>query len=188
MDQVSHLAPGWVVQPPDAVQECWEAVWRRVTGSERDAGVSWTLRWLFDGEVGPVTSRPPSQCTRENARAESWAALCLAADMPGPTEEDWRRLGADPLPVVRTLDREFTYGVWRTLSWLLGVREDWPVYSSWHRAASMGKEAPHNYVPRRERDTDAWRAADVAARERAQAEALLHWRHVRKLADGVPSR
>ena len=183
MEQVSHLSPAWVSQPPDAVQECWEAVQRRVTGSERDAGVSWTLRWLFAGEVGPVTSRPPTQSTRESARAESWAALCLAADMPEPTEADWRRLGAEPLPLVKTLDREFAYGTWRTLSWLLGVRGDWPVHSGWHVSASLPVECPHNYVPQRERDTDAWRAADQAARERAQAEALAHWRHIRKLAD-----
>jgi hypothetical protein len=184
MAQVSHLTPAWVTQERHAVQECWDAVMvRRVTGSERDTGVSWTLRWLLEGEVGPVTSRSPRECTWENARAESWVALCLAAGMPGPTEEDWRRLGATPLPSVTKVGREFAYGAWRTLSWLLGVREDWPVYTSWHRAASLPVESPHNYVRHHERDTDAWRAADRAAREQAQADALRHWQHVRNLAD-----
>jgi hypothetical protein len=107
--------------------------------------------------------------------------------MPGPTEEDWCRLGAASLPSVTTLDREFAYGVWRTLSWLLGVWEDWPVYSSWHRAASLPKECPHNYVHHRERDTDVWRAADQAARALAQTEALVYWRHTRKMAGDTAS-
>ncbi len=184
MAQVSHLTPAWVVQERRAVQECWEAaVERRTTPTDRDRGVNWTMRWLFAEEVGPVTSRPPTECTRENARAESWVALCLAADMPGPTEGDWRRLGAAPLPPVTTLDREFSYGAWRTLAWLLGVREDWPIYTSWHRAASLPKECPHHYIRHAGRNTDAWRAADQAARERAHSDALTHWRHVRKLAD-----
>jgi hypothetical protein len=189
MAQVSDLTPGWVVQEPHAVQECWDAavVRRTRAPTQRDQGVSWTLRWMFEGEVGPVTSRPPGECTRETARAESWVALCLAAGMPGPTEDDWRRLGAEPLP-ADPVDQEFAYGAWRTLAWLLGVREDWPTYTSWHRSASLPKECPHHYVPGHQRDTDAWRAADAAARERACADALLHWRHVRDLADQTAAR
>ena len=185
MAQVSHLTPAWVRQEPHAVQECWDTVMVRrvITHSDRISGVSWTLRWLFEGEVGPVTSRSPRECTRENARAESWVALCLAAKMPGPTEEDWRRLSAEPLPSVTKVDQEFAYGAWRTLSWLLGVRDDWPVYTSWHRSASLPKECPHHSVPHSDRDTDQWRAADRAAREQAQADARHHWEHVRHLAD-----
>ena len=160
---------------------------RRTTFSERESGVRWTLGWMFEGEVGPVTGRPPAECTRETARAESWVALCLAAGMPGPTEEDWARLGAEPLP-ADVVDQEFAYGAWRTLAWLLGVREDWPIHTSWHSAASLPKECPHHYVPRRQRDTDAWRAADAAAREQARADALRHWQHVRDLADRTAAR
>ena len=84
MAQVSDRTPDWVVQEPHAVQECWEsAVVRRTTPTERDRGVNWTLRWMFECEVGPVTGRSPRECTRETARAESWVALCLAAGMPG---------------------------------------------------------------------------------------------------------
>jgi hypothetical protein len=188
MAQVSDLTPDWVRQEPHAVQECWEAaVVRRRTITERESGVCWTLRWLFEGEVGPVTSRPPAECTRETARAESWVALCLAAGMPGPTEEDWRRLGAVPRPAA-TVDQEFAYGAWRTLAWLLGVREDWPIHTSWHLAAGIPDECPHHFVPGYERDTDTWRAADAASRERARTDALRYWRHVRDLADRPTGR
>jgi hypothetical protein len=139
---------------------------------------------LTIGEVAPITGRLADHQDREHARAESWAALCVAAGMPDPTPQDWRRLGADPLPVERA-DPEFAYGVWRTLSWLLGVREEWPLYSSWHRAASLPKECPHHYAPKKDRDTAAWRAADQAARERATTEAREHWWHIRRWADAT---
>jgi hypothetical protein len=156
MAQVSNLTPAWVVQERRAVQECWDTVIvrRTITHSDRISGVAWTLRWLFEDEVGPVTSRPRGEYTRENARAESWVALCLAAKMPGPTAQDWRRLGATPLPPVTKVDTEFAYGAWRTLAWLFGVREDWPVYTSWHRDASLPVECPHHSVPHSKRDTE----------------------------------
>ncbi|MCW2899057.1 MAG: hypothetical protein JWO67_1322 [Streptosporangiaceae bacterium] len=171
--------------PPHAWEELCLTDDRRVSPrTDRCWGVNQTLAWLTFGEVAPITGRLANQRDRQHARAESWAALCVAAGMPDPTPEDWRRLGADPLPVER-VDPEFAYGVWRTLSWLLGVREDWPVYSAWHSAARLPKECPHFYVPKQDRDTPEWRAADQAARERARAEAREHWEHIRGLADAT---
>lgn len=155
----------------------------RCFGDNRQRGVTATMAWLLIGEVAPVTWRV-ADSSREAARAESWLALCIAAGRPDPTPEDWRRLGAEPLP-ARKDDREFAYGVWRTLAWLMGVREDWPTYTSWHRSASMPKPYPHLDVPVRERDNPRWRAAHAAAWERDEADALRHWRHVRQLADST---
>ena len=95
------------------------------------------------------------------------------------------RLGVAPRAVRPEIagDREFAYGVWRTLAWLLGVREDWPIYTAWHRAAGIPRERAHVLVPVARRRTGAWRAAAQAARERAEQDALHHWRHVRRLAD-----
>lgn len=155
-------------------------------GDKRLVGVTATMAWLLIGEVAPVTGRVGDQ-SREAARAESWLALCIAAGQPGPTPEDWRRLGAEPLP-ARKDDREFAYGVWRTLAWLMGVREEWPVYTSWHRAASMPKPDPHLDVRTDQRDSPQWRAAHAAAWERDEADALRHWRHVREMADATADR
>ena len=76
-----------------------------------------------------------------------------------------------------------TYGVWRALAWMLGVREDWPLHTAWHQAAEIPRERPHMSVPKQQRDTDAWRAADQASRDQAQRDALRYWQHVRALAD-----
>jgi hypothetical protein len=72
--------------------------------------------------------------------------------------------------------------VWRTLAWLLGIREDWPVYTSWHRAAELPIPHPHHYVGEADRD-EAWHAADAAAREQARVEARRWWAYIRRLAD-----
>lgn len=91
--------------------------------------------------------------------------------------EDWRLLGVEPA-LARVKDREFAYGVWRTLSWLLGVRDDFPNYTSWHHAVGMTPDRPHLHRQRRpaEEPGDAWHVAGQAARERA--EALRWWSHV----------
>src|SRR5690348_4584043 len=142
--------PAWVVPPLHAVEECARLADRRLElgpyrATRRDVGVSAALAWLTLGEVSPVTwrscntsthgvepAREPggaavewwrSGVTFEVARAESWVALSMAAGQLPPTDDDWRMLGVEPRPVALDDDREFAYGVWRTLSWLLGVRE-----------------------------------------------------------------
>lgn len=175
--------PAWVVRPYDEVFECRRVSHRLLSSADpRNSGVFNVLAWLTVDEVSPMTDRPANSATWEVARSESWVALCVAAGMPPPTARDWERLGVEPRP-VRTDDREFAYGVWRTLAWLLGVRDDWPVYTSWQRAAEEPLDRPHRYAPRSEWDTDVWRAAEQASQEQAQADALHHWRHIRERLD-----
>lgn len=177
--------PAWVVPDADAFEECF-----RVTDNmlgwagRRNVGVLRVFLWLTIGEYSPITERRGSETSWEMARAESWAALSLAAGKPSPTVDDWRRLGIEPRP-TGTDDREFAYGAWRALAWLLGVREDWPTYTSWHRAASMPHEEEHLAVPPSERDTEVWRAADRASRDRAEKDALRHWQHIRERVDAT---
>lgn len=125
--------------------------------------------------------------TWEVARAESWVALCVAAGQGAPAAEDWRRLGVDARPPV-TDDREFAYGVWRTLAWLLGVREEFPIHTSWHRAAGIEPERPHLYRTRAGPPDAAWHAAERAARDQAETDALRYWRHVRQRVDASATR
>ena len=108
-----------------------------------------------------------SGATYEDARAESWVALCIAAEAPAPTAEDWRRLGVERVAAMVD-DREFAYGVWRALAWLLGARKDFPVYTGWHRAAGIPHDRPH-LMARTLRDpvTPAWWAAERASQDQA---------------------
>ncbi len=205
LGRVSTLVlPSWVVPEFDAVRECERVALRLLEhqpygATTRDSGVASALVWLTLGEVSPITRRvtvgvfdPPdrsgtwtSGVTRELARAESWVALCIAADAPPPTAQDWERLGVEPAEAVRD-DRECAYGVWRTLAWLLGVREDFPIYTAWHRAAGLPHDRPH-LVRRTPRDpvTSAWWAAEQAAQDQARTDARRWWEHVRARADAT---
>jgi hypothetical protein len=176
---IEEHVPDWCVPPPHAVQEAWASLGRRRSLTSRDHGVWETLAWVGLGDTSPLSNVVGRD--RGAARAESWLALCVAADGPPPTASDWERLGVQPR-AARPVDREVAFGVWRTLAWLLGVREDWPVYTSWHLAAELPTPHPHHYVREADRD-EAWHVADTAAREQATAEARRWWTHIRRLAD-----
>ncbi|MGH3983188.1 MAG: hypothetical protein ACRDST_11010 [Pseudonocardiaceae bacterium] len=131
-----------------------------------------------------MTERTFNAATWEVARSESWVALCVAAGKPLPIAGDWERLGVDARPVL-TDDREFAYGAWRALAWLLGVRGDWPVYTSWQRSAGILPEQPHLYMPHSDWGTEVWRVAERAPRDQAETDALRHWRHIRQRVDAT---
>ena len=83
-------------------------------------------------------------------------------------------------------DHEFAYGVWRTLAWLLGVREDFSIYTSWHRAAGIPYDRPHLRTrSKRAAATPAWHAAERAAQDQAQTDARRWWEHVRARVDAT---
>ncbi|MEO7194313.1 MAG: hypothetical protein ABIZ05_05745 [Pseudonocardiaceae bacterium] len=178
--------PGWVVRPFPEVLECYRVADRMLDGfgDDRMDGAFQVFVWLTIGEVSPMTERSWRAATWEVARAESWVALCVAAGKPAPTAGDWERLGVTPHAAV-TENREFAYGVWRALAWLLGVRDDWPVHTSWQVAAGMPREQPHLCVRARDRDTEAWRAADQASRDLAAVDAVRHWEHIRARVDAT---
>lgn len=184
---IEEHVPDWCVPGARAVQEAWEALHRRRARTPRDRGVANVLAWVGLGDTAPLSWGAGH--TASDARAESWLALCAAAAAPPPASRDWKRLGVAPRAVhpkvvPEIADREFPFGVWRTCAWLLGVREDWPVYTSWHRASDLANPWPHLLVPDRHRD-EAWDVADAAAREQAQAEAWRWWAHVRHCADAT---
>jgi hypothetical protein len=176
--------PAWVVPALDEVEECYLLGARlldRGMADARERGVQGVLAWLTIGEVSPMTARPASMATWEVARSESWVALGVAAGMPPPTRLDWERLGVDPAPAL-VEDREFAYGAWRALAWLLGTRPDWPLHTSRHRAAGIVPERPH-LRGRQDTGSPSLQPGEQAAREQAEADAMAHWRHIRGLAD-----
>lgn len=119
--------------------------------------------------------------TWEQARAESWVALCVAAEAPAPTVRDWERLGVDPRPAV-VADLDHAYGAWRTLAWLLGVRPDPPVELPERHADGSLVGGPR-YATRPDPASPVWQAAQARRRARARVDAGRHWEHVRRLAD-----
>jgi hypothetical protein len=198
------VLPSWVVPELDAVRECERVALRLLDhrpygATTRDSGAAAALVWLTLGEVSPMTRRASvgvfepqdrsgtwiSGVTRELARAESWVALCVAAEAPPPTPQDWERLGVEPAEAAGE-DPEYAYGVWRTLAWLLGVPEESPIYTAWHRAAGIPRDRPH-LVRRSLGDpvTAAWWAAERAAQDQARADARRWWEHVRARADAT---
>lgn len=184
---IEEHVPDWCVPGARAVQEAWDALYRRREMTPRDQGVHEVLSWIGHGDTAPLSWIVGR--TVSDVRAESWLALCAAAGAPAPAARDWERLGVAPRAVhpkvvPEVADREFPFGVWRSCAWLLGVREDWPVYTSWHRASELANPWPHLLVPDRRRD-EAWHVADAAAREQAQAEAWRWWAHVRHRADAT---
>jgi hypothetical protein len=184
---IEEHVPDWCVPGARGVQEAWDALYRRREMTPRDQGVHEVLSWIGHGDTAPLSWIVGR--TVSDVRAESWLALCAATGAPAPAARDWERLGVAPrtvhLKVVPEIaDREFPFGVWRTCAWLLGVREDWPVYTSWHRASDLANPWPHLLVPAARRD-EAWRVADAASREQAQAEAWRWWAHVRQRADAT---
>lgn len=183
---VFELLPlySWVVPTYEQVEECQRVAWNmnHVGADPRERGAIGALMWVNIGEVSPITQRPLSAERYEAARAECWAALCVAAGQGGPITDDWAQLGIEAAPVVNG-DPEYGYGTWRALTWLLGTREEWPLYTGWHQAAEIPMERPHMLVPRSRRDTEAWRLAQLAAEDRAREEALRHWQHVRQRVD-----
>lgn len=177
--------PDWVVPDREDFTDCAKRADRYRHGNcdPRLEGVHRVFIWLTIGERSPITQRLGTEATRDMARAESWYALCLAAGQEPPTARDWERLKVEPRPAVAGIDRDFAYGVWTTLQWVLGVFRAWPVHGPGEVAAGIPFDRPHIYVPRQRRNTPEWLAADRAARDQAEHEASRHWRHIRQLTD-----
>lgn len=91
------VVPAWVLPDHRQVVELHHLTYRLVEAiGEVEAG-SWlaAVEWIVRGGQAPVTHRP-NPGTREQARAESWVALCVAAEAAPPTGRDWERLGVSP--------------------------------------------------------------------------------------------
>lgn len=138
------------------------------------------VEWVVGLAPAPVTHRRAA-ASWEQARAESWVALCVAAGAPAPTAPDWTRLGVTAEPAA-TADVEWAYGAWRTLAWLLGVRAD-PSVELPERYPDGSLVGGPRYATRPNPASAAWREAQARRRERARVDAPRHWEHVCRLAD-----
>lgn len=176
------VIPAWVVPAHKQVVELHFLAYRlaEVIDDAEPGGRLAAVEWVVGLAPAPVTQRRDA-ASWEQVRAESWVALCVAADAPAPTVADWARLGVTAEPAA-TADVEWAYGAWRTLAWFLGVRSDPPVELP-ERYADGSLVGGPRYATRPNPASPAWREAEARRRERARADARRHWQHVRRLAD-----
>lgn len=176
------VVPAWVAPPHAQVVELHHLAYRlaEVIGDAEARGRLAAVEWVVGLAPAPVTHRRDA-ASWEQARAESWVALSVAAGEPAPTAADWARLGVTAEP-AGTADVESAYGAWRTLAWLLGVRSDPPVELP-ERYPDGSLVGGPRYATRPNPASPAWLEAQERRRERAGADARRHWEHVRRLAD-----
>jgi hypothetical protein len=174
------VVPAWVVADHRQVKELYYLAYALATkvDSVHAQGQLATLDWLTGGRVAPMTHReePVSWAL---ARAESWVALCVAANNGQPLSSDWAMLGVEPRPWVSG-DGDFAHGAWRTLAWLLGVRPDPPIELP--RRDENGDLEPggERYATRPDPSSPYWREADRRRRQRNREEARTWFQHVRR--------
>ena len=127
--------------------------------------------WVTGVDPAPVTQREDT-VTWALVRAESWVALCQAAQAEPPTARDWERLGVSPRPLVAG-NADFAHGAWRTLAWLLGVHPEPPT------ELPLRSHGPYRRPPRRMRiggfssQTGGWLDSTRRAAVRPAAEPRL---------------
>lgn len=166
--------PGWVVPARSEVSDLeWVAyrLWRFEGMGALPAGVHATAEWVAGGGLGlgPVTGIVGQPVTEDLAKAELAAAVRVY-DMAGQA-------------VGREYLAQWAYGVWRTLSWLVGVagsrspypipvrhpEPDWRTLSAqelYDRAIAADPqryEGPaQRWELRQQCERDAWRSANLA--------------------------
>jgi len=183
------LIPQWVVPEPREVGDLRRYTrWAGQDMGHVTAQGEWAVvEWVVGGERPPITGMIES-VTWELARAQSWVALSRAANGTLPTTREWAALGVSPRPTAAG-DREFAYGVWRALAWVLGVR---PTSITRPPARDVdGVVLPGTELmslPARPADR-VWQAGQQPRRDREIAEARVWWEHVRaKVAITEPAR
>lgn len=187
LDAMGELAviPAWVVPAPQQVVDMNHMAFELATkvDSVHASGQLAAVGWVTGVGPAPMTRREDA-VTWAVVRAESWVALCHAAQKEPPTAQDWERLGVPPRPLV-DWNIDFAHGAWRTLAWLLGVHPEPP--GALPNRLEDGSVPPgeQRYGVRPNLDSPIWRTAEDGRLARNQAEALRHWRHVRERADAT---
>lgn len=174
------IIPAWVVAPHRQVVDLNYMTYVLATEIEsvHGQGQLAAVGWVTGQCAAPVTHRA-EPVTFKLARAESWAALCVAANDSAPTTRDWERLAVRPAATV-SVDADFAHGAWRTFAWLLGVRPDPPIELPVRDADGSIPPWERHYAYRGDPTQPEWQAADQRRRERNRAEALQYWRHIRR--------
>jgi hypothetical protein len=174
-----RLVPDWVI--PDHRQVIdfhWMAhKMGHDAGWVNARGQATAVDWATGGRRAPVTRRG-DRASRALVRAESWVALCRAANDSEPTPADWDHLGV-PYSRSREADRDFAHGAWRALAWLLGVRPDPPLDVPLRAEDGSVPPGSETYTMRARPGDPLWENVQHVYRERNTADAVLWFNHVR---------
>jgi hypothetical protein len=115
--------PDWIVRTPAEVRDSFDEAGRLDIHQvrQRHQAITHALHWVCYGGGAPISGVRRLQApTRLDARKEYAAALYVAYYGETPTPQIWQRLGYT-LPIHPVGDtREYAYGAWRTLGWLIG--------------------------------------------------------------------
>lgn len=141
------------------------------------------LEWVTGVRPAPMTQRT-EPVSWELVRAESWVALCVAAENTGPTAREWEQLRVEPRPRLAG-DDDFAHGAWRTLAWLLGVRPDPPLGLPARDVDGQLLPGEERYATRPNPASPVWQSADVQRRDQNRTEAQRWCRHVRERVETV---
>jgi hypothetical protein len=167
----------WVTPPHRQIVELHHLVYRLAEGSRNAEAIGQlaAVDWVTGcRELAPVTARD-EPLSRDAVRAEAWVAACVAAEAPVPPESDWYWFDdVYPLPAL-TDDPEFCYGVWRTLAWIVGVRNDLPTERPERHAAQPDPDQ----LTTAEQWLAVQSAAEARRRHHAREDARAYWEHVR---------
>ena len=154
-------------------------------GSVEAKGVVLAVSWVVGAWSAPLTGRAKrAPVTRGEAREESWLALCEAAGEP-PSEQELGKLGLVRQQAATSDDAERAYGIWRTLSWLLGTYPDPPVEVPERLADGTLADSEPRYTLRE--GSAVWETTQSHRREQHRAEALRWWRRGRGAAETAGS-
>jgi hypothetical protein len=129
---------------------------------------------MGSGDLAPITEGGGA-ATGNSARLESRLALCMAAGRVSEADRARERLGVSPLRIVEG-SRWWAHGVWRTLSWALGEREDPPIQLP--VLAEDGSIFPRTevYAVPRNPESALWRRSEARREQLELAEAYQWWR------------
>jgi hypothetical protein len=173
----AERTPAWVVPPLSEVVSYCPMAFRleEITGCVQARGQCAAVRWLMGTtDPAPIT-RVEGAVTRDAARLESWLALCAAAGRLSEVDRARSRVGVGPMRIVEG-SRWWAHGVWQTLSWVLGEREDPPIEIP--VLAEDGSILPGTqvYAVPRNPESALWRRSESRREQLELAEAYQWWR------------
>jgi hypothetical protein len=146
-----------------------------ITGCVQARGQCAAVRWLMgSGDLAPITEGQ-GVVTRDSARLESRLALCMAAGRVLEADRARARLGVPPLRMVEG-SRWWAHGVWRTLSWALGDRENPPIQLPVLPEDGSIFPGTEVYAVPRNPESALWRRSEARREQLELAEAYQWWR------------
>ena len=170
---MTAVIPVWAAPDDTDIRDAHWTAWQAYEANQLPvtAGIVAAIGWCVGVQAAPCTERDDA-ASAALVRAETWLALCYAAEMGEPTRRDWDLFGVKPLPAVTT-DQEWSYGAWIALEWMLGDRAEPPI------RLPNGPQDPVYIVPLKP-GSDEWHEKRRRWVQQNRAEARQRWATIRR--------